>query len=189
VTHSQPADAQDQRAAALRANVAEIAVMARETGAETGRPRFSDAVMAAWGKSRAHRFVPALQDVFAYDNRPLADREGQTISQPYIVALMTDLLDPKRRITVLRGRNGLGLPGGSARRAGAKVYTIEIVEALGLRASRFSRARVPPTSRCASARLRRAGPPPRPSTPSRHSGARGGTAAADRPASSPADEW
>src|SRR5256885_7319274 len=80
VTHSQPADAQDQRAAARARMVAEIAVMARETGAETGRPRFSEAVMAAMGKVPRHRFVPALQDIFAYDNRPLPIGDGQTIS-------------------------------------------------------------------------------------------------------------
>ncbi len=65
--------------------VAEIAALARETGAETGRPRFGDAVMAAMGKVPRHRFVPFLQEIFAYDNRPLPIGEGQTISQPYIV--------------------------------------------------------------------------------------------------------
>src|SRR6266853_1473682 len=59
VTHAQPSDAQDQRAAARARMVAEIAAMARETGAETGRPKFSDAVMAAMEKVPRHRFVPA----------------------------------------------------------------------------------------------------------------------------------
>src|SRR5882762_1369662 len=125
VTHAQPSEAQDQRAARARM-VAEIAAMAHETGAETGRPRFGEAVMAAMGKVPRHRFVPAPQGLFAYDNRPLPIGEGQTISQPYIVALMTELLDPKPTDTVLEVGTGSGYQ--------AAVYTIEIVEALGLRA-------------------------------------------------------
>ena len=134
VTHAQPADAQDQRAAARARMVAEIAAMARDTGAETGRPRFGDAVMAAMGKVPRHRFVPALQDIFAYDNRPLPIGEGQTISQPYIVALMTDLLDPKSADTVLEVGTGSGYQAAVLAELVAKVYTIEIVEPLARRA-------------------------------------------------------
>src|SRR5207244_937831 len=134
VTHAQPSEAQEQRAAARARMVAEIAAMARDTGAETGRPRFSDAVMAAMGKVPRHRFVPALQDVFAYDNRPLPIGEGQTISQPYIVALMTDLLDPKPGDTVLEVGTGSGYQAAVLASLVAKVYTIEIVEPLGKRA-------------------------------------------------------
>jgi len=134
VTHAQPSDAQDQRAAARARMVAEIAAMARETGAETGRPRFGEAVMAAMGKVPRHRFVPALQDLFAYDNRPLPIGEGQTISQPYIVALMTELLDPKSADTVLDVGTGSGYQAAVLAELVAKVYTIEIVEPLARRA-------------------------------------------------------
>jgi protein-L-isoaspartate(D-aspartate) O-methyltransferase len=137
VTHAQPSEAQDPRAAARARMVAEIAAMARETGAETGRPGFGEAVMAAMGKVPRHRFVPALQDTFAYDNRPLPIGEGQTISQPYIVALMTDLLDPKPTDTVLEVGTGSGYQAAVLAELVAKVYTIEIVEALGLRARRI----------------------------------------------------
>ena len=137
VTHAQPSQAQDPRAAARARMVAEIAAMARETGAETGRPGFGEAVMAAMGKVPRHRFVPALQDTFAYDNRPLPIGEGQTISQPYIVALMTDLLDPKPTDTVLEVGTGSGYQAAVLAELVAKVYTIEIVEALGLRARRI----------------------------------------------------
>src|SRR5258706_15962276 len=131
MTHARPAEAQDQRAAARARMVAEIAAMARETGVETGRPKFGDAVMAAMTKVPRHRFVPFLQEAFAYENRPLPIGEGQTISQPYIVALMTDLLDPKP------GDRGLEVGTGSGYQAGvlaglvAKVLTIEIFEPLG----------------------------------------------------------
>jgi protein-L-isoaspartate(D-aspartate) O-methyltransferase len=135
VTHAGPSDAQDQRAAARARMVAEIAAMARETGAETGRPRFSDAVMAAMGKVLRHRFVPGLQDSFAYENRPLPIGEGQTISQPYIVALMTDLLDPKPADTVLEVGTGSGYQAAVLAELVAKVTTIEIVAPLGRRAA------------------------------------------------------
>src|SRR5882672_185195 len=135
VTHAQPSAAQDQRAAARARMVAEIAAMARETGAETGRPRFSDAVMAAMEKVPRHRFVPFLQDIFAYDNRPLPIGEGQTISQPYIVALMTDPLDPKPAHSVLEVGTGSGYQAAVLAELVAKVYTIEIVEPLGKRAA------------------------------------------------------
>ena len=137
VTHAQPSEAQEQRAAARARMVAEIAAMARDTGAETGRPRFGDAVMAAMGKVPRHRFVPALQDIFAYDNRPLPIGEGQTISQPYIVALMTDLLDPKSADTVLEVGTGSGYQAAVLAELVAKVYTIEIVETLGRRAKQL----------------------------------------------------
>jgi protein-L-isoaspartate(D-aspartate) O-methyltransferase len=134
VMHAQPSDAQDQRAAARARMVAEIAAMARETGGETGRPKFSDAVMAAMAKVPRHRFVPLLQDIFAYDNRPLPIGEGQTISQPYIVALMTDLLDPKPAHTVLEVGTGSGYQAAVLAELVAKVTTIEIVAPLGKRA-------------------------------------------------------
>ena len=134
MTHAQPSEAQDSRAAARARMVAGIAALARETGAETGRPRFGEAVMAAMGKVPRHRFVPVLQDIFAYDNRPLPIGEGQTISQPYIVALMTDLLDPKSADTVLEVGTGSGYQAAVLAELVAKVYTIEIVEPLARRA-------------------------------------------------------
>jgi protein-L-isoaspartate(D-aspartate) O-methyltransferase len=136
LAHVQPAFAQDDRAAARARMVSEIAVIARETGGDTGRPKFSDAVMAAMGKVPRHRFVPFLQSVFAYDNRPLPIGEGQTISQPYIVALMTDLLDPKPSDIVLEVGTGSGYQAAVLAELVAKVYTIEIVEPLGERAAK-----------------------------------------------------
>jgi len=134
LTHARPSEAQDPRAAARARMVAEIAAMARETGAETGRPRFGEAVMAAMGKVPRHRFVPVLQDIFAYENRPLPIGEGQTISLPYFVALMTDLLDPKSADSVLEVGTGSGYQAAVLAELVAKVYTIEIVETLGRRA-------------------------------------------------------
>ena len=136
VTHAESAIAQDRNAAGRARMVAEIASMARETATETGRPRFSDAVMAAMGKVPRHRFVPFVQELFAYENRPLPIGENQTISQPYIVALMTDLLDPKPTDTVLEVGTGSGYQAAVLAELVAKVYTIEIVEPLAKRAAR-----------------------------------------------------
>jgi len=137
LTQVSPSGAQDARAEARARMVTEIAVMARETGGETGRPRFSDAVMAAMGKVQRHRFVPVQQEAFAYANRPLPIGEGQTISQPYIVALMTDLLDPKPSHTVLEIGTGSGYQAAVLAELVARVYTIEIVEPLGSRAAKL----------------------------------------------------
>jgi protein-L-isoaspartate(D-aspartate) O-methyltransferase len=115
--------------------VAEIAAEARVTGGETGRPKFSDAVMAALGKVPRHRFVPSSQEPFAYENRPLPIGEGQTISQPYIVALMTELLDPKRSDTVLEVGTGSGYQAAVLAEVAARVYTIEIVAPLAKEAA------------------------------------------------------
>jgi protein-L-isoaspartate(D-aspartate) O-methyltransferase len=136
MTHAQPSAGQDERAAERTRMVAEIAAMARETGAETGRPKFSDAVMGAMRKVPRHRFVPPMEQSFAYDNRPLPIGEGQTISQPYIVALMTDLLDLKRTDTVLEVGTGSGYQAAVLAELAAKVYSIEIVEPLGKRAAK-----------------------------------------------------
>jgi protein-L-isoaspartate(D-aspartate) O-methyltransferase len=134
VTHAGPSTAQDRHSAQRARMVAEIAAMARETGGATGRPSFSEAVMTAMGRVSRHRFVPSLQEAFAYENRPLPIGEGQTISQPFLVALMTDLLDPKPGDTVLEVGTGSGYQAAVLAELVAKVYTIEIVEPLGRRA-------------------------------------------------------
>jgi protein-L-isoaspartate(D-aspartate) O-methyltransferase len=132
LTHS--ADAQDNRAAQRAHMVADVAALAQQSGSETGRPRLSEAVMAALGKVPRHRFVPLSQEAFAYENRPLPIGNAQTISQPYIVALMTDLLDPKPGDKVLEVGTGSGYQAAVLAEIVAKVYTIEIVEPLGRRA-------------------------------------------------------
>ena len=129
------ADAQDNFALRRADMVAEIAAMARATGAETGRPVFGARVMTALGKVERHRLVPDDQRRYAYENRPLSIGHGQTISQPYIVALMTDLLDPKATDAVLEIGTGSGYQAAVLAELVAKVYTIEIVEPVGRRAA------------------------------------------------------
>jgi protein-L-isoaspartate(D-aspartate) O-methyltransferase len=134
VMHAGPSAAQDARSNERARMVAEIAAIARGTGGATGRPRLSEAVMAVMGRVPRHRFVPSPQQPFAYENRALPIGEGQTISQPFLVALMTDLLDPKPGDTVLEVGTGSGYQAAVLADLVAKVYTIEIIESLGRRA-------------------------------------------------------
>jgi protein-L-isoaspartate(D-aspartate) O-methyltransferase len=130
-----PSTAQPRHAEQRARMVAEIAAMARETGGATGRPRLSQAVMEAMATVPRHRFVPLFQEAVAYENRPLPIGEGQTISQPFLVALMTDLLDPKPGDTVLEIGTGSGYQAAVLAQLVRKVYTIEIVEPLARRAT------------------------------------------------------
>ncbi len=107
-----------------------IADLATETASETGRPAFSPAVMAAMTKVPRHRFVPADQVPYAYANRPLAIGHGQTISQPYIVALMTDLIDPRADQHVLEIGTGSGYQAAVLAELVAQVHSIEIIAPL-----------------------------------------------------------
>ena len=132
-----PSAAQDRHAAQRARMVAEVAAIARETADATGRPSLSEAVMKAMGRVPRHRFVPAPLEGLAYENRPLPIGEGQTISQPFIVALMTDLLDPKAGHRVLEVGTGSGYQAAILAELVAKVYTIEIVEPLGRRAGQL----------------------------------------------------
>jgi len=108
--------------------------MARDTGAETGRPVFNARVMAAMAKVPRHRFLSATFGSLAYANRPLPIGHGQTISQPYIVALMTELLDAKPGDAVLEIGTGSGYQAAVLAELVDRVYSIEIIEPVGKKA-------------------------------------------------------
>ena len=108
-----------------------IAAEARETGGSTGRHRFSDAVMAAMRAVPRDAFVPDDLARHAWDDRPLPIGDGQTISQPFIVALMTDLLDPAPHHRVLEVGTGCGYQAAVLARLVAAVYTVECLGELG----------------------------------------------------------
>ena len=115
--------------------VEEIAALARETRIETGRAALSEPVMAAMGKVPRHEFVPAQERRNAYANRPLPIGMGQTISQPFIVALMTDLMEVKPGDRVLEIGTGSGYQAALLAELAGTVYTIEIVEPLAREAA------------------------------------------------------
>ncbi len=93
------------------------------------------AVLAALRRVPRHRFVPAAMVGEAYADHPLAIGEGQTISQPYIVGLMTELLQVSPGQRVLEIGTGSGYQAAVLAELGAEVYSIEIVETLGRQAA------------------------------------------------------
>jgi protein-L-isoaspartate(D-aspartate) O-methyltransferase len=120
--------------------VEEIAALTRETRSETGRAALSERVMAAMRKVPRHEYVPEAERRNAYANRPLPIGSGQTISQPFIVALMTDLMELKAGDRVLEVGTGSGYQAAVLAELAATVYTIEIVEPLARAArERFDR--------------------------------------------------
>ena len=128
--------ARDDRAAERQQMVAEIVALAGLTAVETGRPALDARVLDAMRKVPRHEFVPALQRRSAYRNRPLPIGGGQTISQPYIVALMTDLLQLKPDDKVLEIGTGCGYQAAVLAELVRSVYTIEIVASLGRAAAK-----------------------------------------------------
>jgi protein-L-isoaspartate(D-aspartate) O-methyltransferase len=120
--------------------VDQIAALARETAIETGRAALSPRVMAAMGKVPRHEFVATGDLRNAYADRPLPIGHGQTISQPYIVALMTDFMDVKPGDRVLEIGTGSGYQAAVLAELAGTVYTVEIVEPLAREArERFER--------------------------------------------------
>ena len=113
-----------------KALLAEIQRDAAQTADATGRARFSTRVMDAMDAVPRHRFVPARSIGSAYANRPLAIGHGQTISQPYIVALMTELLEPEPGDVMLEVGTGSGYQAAVLAQLVARVYTIEIIAPL-----------------------------------------------------------
>ena len=129
-------ETQAQDFAALRARmVGEVDAMYAETRAETGLRAMSPAVRAALGKVERHRLVPAGEAPRAYRNHPLPIGGGQTISQPYIVALSTDLLNPKANDVILEVGTGSGYQAAVLAEIVAKVFSIEIIEPLAKQAA------------------------------------------------------
>lgn len=107
-----------------------IAYEAKYTASQTGRTYFAEPVMHAMAEVPREKFVPAAIRPFAYDDSALSIGYGQTISQPYIVALMTDLLDLTPQSLVLEIGTGSGYQAAILSRLAKKVYTIERVSEL-----------------------------------------------------------
>jgi protein-L-isoaspartate(D-aspartate) O-methyltransferase len=116
---------------ARRNMLAEIAADAAATASYTGRSQFGARVMAALDKVERQRFVPPELVSQAYENHPLPIGFGQTISQPYIVALMTDMLNLEPTDCVLEIGTGSGYQAAVLAELAQRVYTVEIVEPHG----------------------------------------------------------
>ena len=128
------ANAEDDYAAARADMVNELRLYA-QFDRDSNESELSDAVMAAMNTVKRHALVPRPERRFSYENRPLPIGYGQTISQPYIVALMTALILPDTDDVVLEVGTGSGYQAAVLAELVDHVYSIEIIEALASRAT------------------------------------------------------
>jgi protein-L-isoaspartate(D-aspartate) O-methyltransferase len=111
--------------------VQEIDALYAQTRAETGLAAMSEPVRRALDKVERHRLLPSPQGSASYGNHPLPIGKGQTISQPYIVALSTDLAQIDSSSAVLDVGTGSGYQAAVLAEIAARVYSIEIIPSLG----------------------------------------------------------
>ena len=115
--------------AILRGHMADvIAIHAELAGEELGKTAFNERVMIAMRRVPRHRFVPAPFAPHAYQDTPLPIGFDKTISQPFIVALMTDLLDPQPNEAVLDVGTGLGYHAAVLAELARRVWSVDVVE-------------------------------------------------------------
>jgi protein-L-isoaspartate(D-aspartate) O-methyltransferase len=107
---------------------------ARETAEWTGRTTLAPRTLEAMRAVRREAFIPPAAAERAYENRPQAIGHGQTISQPFIVALMTDLLELKPEHVVLEVGTGSGYQAAVLAKLAQKVFSIEVIPELAERA-------------------------------------------------------
>ena len=124
------AAAEDPYGAARREMIEVIESHARSATDALGRDHIDPEVLAVMGNLPRHEFVPDDQRDYAYDDRPLPIGYGQTISQPFIVALMTDMARVGADDVVLEVGTGTGYQAAVLARLVAEVHTIEIVPGL-----------------------------------------------------------
>jgi protein-L-isoaspartate(D-aspartate) O-methyltransferase len=128
--------AEDPFADLRRRMLAEIVAEAALTAGQTGRAAFSDRVMRVIGRVPRHEFVPIELQPYAYLNRPLPIGYEKTVSQPFMVALMTDLLDLEAGEVVLEIGAGAGYQAAVLAELAQRVYTVDIIEELAQGARR-----------------------------------------------------
>ena len=116
--------------------VAEVEADVRRTARYLGRSRLDDRVLEAIGRVPRHELVPDDQRRHAYENRPLPIGYGQTISQPYIVAIMTELIEPEAGDVVLEVGTGSGYQAAVLAEVAGTVCSLEIIPQLASRARR-----------------------------------------------------
>ena len=135
----------EEHFAILRRHMVEvIAIHADLMSEELGKAAFQDRVLAVLLRVPRHLFVPAQLAQFAYHDTPLPIGFDKTISQPFICALMTDLLAPEPHEAVLEIGTGLGYQTAVVAELAAQVWSVEIVEELAsLAESRLHRLGYP----------------------------------------------
>jgi len=126
-----PAYAKDDFSSERKKMIAEIKETVRYTSDYIQKNSLDANVMKVMARIPRHEFIPESLWRYAYENRPLPIGEGQTISQPYIVALMTDLAMVDKDSIVLEVGTGSGYQAAILAELVDHVYTIEIIEELG----------------------------------------------------------
>jgi protein-L-isoaspartate(D-aspartate) O-methyltransferase len=116
--------------------VAEVAAEVVMLERQLGCAALSQPVMDALASVPRHAFVPAEVQPFAYLNSPLPIGYGKTISQPFIVALMTDLLQVQRDSVVLEVGTGFGYQAAVLAQLADQVYSVEIIEEIATQAKK-----------------------------------------------------
>jgi protein-L-isoaspartate(D-aspartate) O-methyltransferase len=124
------ATTEDEYRARRQSLMREIEFDVRATSEYIGRQELDKRVMEVMARVPRHEFVPQSQKPYAYQNRPLPIGHGQTISQPYIVALMTDLMKVGKDDVVLEVGTGSGYQAAILGELAKKAYTIEIIPEL-----------------------------------------------------------
>ena len=119
----------EEHLAVLRRHMVEvIAIHADLASEELGKAALDERVMAAMLRVPRHLFIPVHVVPYAYQDMPLPIGFDKTVSQPFIVALMTDLLSPQPHETVLEIGTGLGYQTAVLAELGAQVWSVEIIE-------------------------------------------------------------
>jgi protein-L-isoaspartate(D-aspartate) O-methyltransferase len=119
-----------------REMVTAIRAMAEHIAHEIGKTALDERVVRAMAKVPRHEFVPMEVQRYAYLNRPIPIGFDKTISQPMMVAVMTDLLKIKPNDVVLEIGTGLGYQSAVLAELASSVYSVEIIDELGQRAIR-----------------------------------------------------
>ena len=119
----------EEHLAILRRHMVEvIGIHADLASDELGKTALDERVMAAMQRAPRHLFVPTQLAAFAYQDMPLPIGFDKTTSQPFIVALMTDLLDPQPHEAVLEVGTGLGYQAAILAQLADRVWSVEVVE-------------------------------------------------------------
>ena len=112
--------------------IAEVVADAVFLTQQIGKSSFDARVIEVMGRIPRHEFVPVELQPSSYINSPLPVGYGKTVSQPFIIALMTDLLDPQAGDTVLEVGAGVGYQAAILAELVKQVYSIDIIEELAL---------------------------------------------------------
>ena len=116
--------------------IAEVVADAVFLTPQIGKSSFDSRVIEVMGRIPRHEFVPVELQAYSYINSPLPVGYGKTVSQPFIIALMTDLLEPHAGDTVLEVGAGVGYQAAILSELVKQVYSIELIEELALETRR-----------------------------------------------------